>query len=238
MILLSLDSTEITASAAVTDGRRLVAQTVVRSGHTHSETLLPAISFIMKSAALSFEELNGFACSVGPGSFTGVRIGVATIKGLAFGRGKPCIGVSALEAMAYALGDCGGVICPVMDARRNQLYNAVFRACGGTVARLTPDRVIAAGDLAGELRIKYRNEPIFLCGEGSDILRAAGPDLPFGETPALLRYETAYGVALAAEAKIAAGAPLAELTDAALAPLYLRPSQAERMKSEAARAEM
>ena len=230
MLLLSLDSTEITATAAVTDGGKLLGQTVIRSGHTHSETLLPAIELLLKAAGLTCDDLDGFACSVGPGSFTGVRIGVATVKGLAFGRGKPCYGVSATEAMAYPFVGVDGIVCAAMDARREQLYNALFRVSGETVTRLTPDRVIAAADLTEELAASFAGEPIYPCGGGYEILRAAaGPGL-LRETPRPLRYQTAFGVALAVEAGLAAGTLTAK-TDETLSPLYLRPSQAERMKN-------
>jgi len=230
MIILSLDSTEITATAALTDGKRLLGQTVLTVGNTHSETLLPAIENLMKSTGLTYDRVELFACAAGPGSFTGVRIGAATVKGLAFGRNVPCVGVSALEALAYNLIGFDGILCPVMDARRSQLYNALFRCRNGILERLTPDRTIAASELAEEL--KGYNEAILVNGGGTHILCEAAGDLPrLRPAPELLRYESAYSVALCALTAVENGLDLTDKTDLILAPTYLRPSQAERTRN-------
>ncbi len=231
MIILSLDSTENTSTAALTDGRKLLGQTTVTVGNTHSETLLPAIDDLLTSVGKTYGDIDLFACSAGPGSFTGVRIGAATVKGMAFGRNRPCVGVSALEALAYNLIGFDGIVCPAMDARRSQLYNAIFRSRDGRIERLTPDRVIAASELAEEL--KAYGEPIYVCGGGTHILCEAAQENPLVRpAPELLRYESAYSVALCALAAIEKGLDLTDKTDLILAPTYLRPSQAERTRQE------
>ncbi|CDC76065.1 tRNA threonylcarbamoyl adenosine modification protein YeaZ [Candidatus Colimorpha enterica] len=172
MKILAIDSTETTVAAAVAEGRELTASVTVNGRLNHSETLLPAIEEIMRGVGLDYGDIDIFACSEGPGSFTGVRIGAATVKGLAFGRGKPCVGVSALHAMAYNFIGFSGIVCPVMDARRSQLYNAVFRINGREIIRLSPDRVITAAELAAELS-GYPGEPVYFCGGGDGYISAA-----------------------------------------------------------------
>ncbi|MBE6622284.1 MAG: tRNA (adenosine(37)-N6)-threonylcarbamoyltransferase complex dimerization subunit type 1 TsaB [Ruminococcaceae bacterium] len=230
MIILSLDSTETVSTAALTDGKRLLGQTVLTVGNTHSETLLPAIDHLMTSIGLTYDRVDLYACAAGPGSFTGVRIGAATIKGLAFGRDVPCVGVSALEALAYNLVGFDGILCPVMDARRSQLYNAIFRCRDGVMERLTPDRTVVAARLAEELSA-YK-EPIYVNGGGTHILCETAEALPnLRPAPELLRYENAYSVALCALSAVEKGLDLTDKTDLVLAPTYLRPSQAERTRN-------
>ncbi len=225
MKILALDSTETTVAAALSDDKRLIASTVINAKLNHSETLLPAIEELLRGSGNSYDDIDIFACSEGPGSFTGVRIGAATIKGLAFGRNKPCVGVSALEAMAYNFLGFEGTVCPVMDARRSQLYNAVFEVKNNTVTRLTPDRVISAEELASELS-KYPS-PIYFCGGGYQIIWELCGDNPrSSETPELLKYQNGYSVALLALQKYKS--ENGTFTDRELAPSYLRPSSAER----------
>ncbi len=230
MITLALDSTEITATAAIADGKKLLAETVINTRLNHSETLLPAIEGLMRGTGLSYDDIGIFACSEGPGSFTGVRIGAATVKGLAFGRNKPCIGVSALLALAYNFLGFDGIVCPVMDARRSQLYNALFRVKSRTVTRLTPDRVISSGELSGELS-EY-DEPIYFCGGGYPIIREACAGMKnILPTPELLRYQSAFSVALCALDTYESG-NAADCSDIKLMPSYLRPSSAERNRQQ------
>lgn len=127
MLILAMDSTAVAASVALlTDGAPLAAFHL-DNGNTHSETLLPMVESVLRCTGKTVDDIDLFAVSAGPGSFTGVRIGVATVKGLAFGKGKPCVGVSTLEALAENLVPTGGLLCPVMNARRGQVYNALFR---------------------------------------------------------------------------------------------------------------
>ena len=228
MKILAIDSTAIVASVALCDNEKLIALYTVNNGNTHSETLLPMVESILKEAKLTPADIELFAVSNGPGSFTGVRIGCATIKGLAFGRNVPCIGVSTLEALAYNLRGSDGIICPVMNARRNQVYNALFRVEHGKIERLCPDRAISLADLAAELAA-YGDTPIYLAGDGYEMTRAALGACNLRETPEELIYQRGYSVAACALSAFEAGR---YTTDDALVPTYLRLPQAERERLE------
>ena len=206
------------------DGK-LVSQYSQCSGLTHSRTLLPMGEDMLKNAELTLQDVDLLAVAHGPGSFTGVRIGVSMVKGLAWAADKPCVGVSTLEAMAWHGLAAGGLICPVMDARRSQVYNALFRMEDGRPVRLTEDRPIALTELAEELRA-YK-ERVFLVGDGAELsfrtLSALG--LPCDLAPENLRMQSAWGVAMAAMDKEPGSAD-------SLLPVYLRLSQAERERQE------
>lgn len=227
MLILALDSTAVVASVAVCRDEAPIATFTVKNGNTHSETLLPMVEAALKAAGVTVSEIDLFACSEGPGSFTGVRIGAATVKGLAFGRGKNCLGVSTLEALAENVTFFDGVICPVMNARRGQVYNALFKRTDGAPLRLTPDRAIAATDLEAELAAM--NAPVILCGDGVDEALSAFRTLSPTVAPLLLREQNAVSVA-----KVAYRAALAGKTgtDNDLNPVYLRLPQAERERLE------
>ena len=229
MITLAFDSTAKAASVAVCDGEKLLALYNIDNGLTQSELLLPMAENMLKSLKLSFSDVELLACAVGPGSFTGVRIGVALVKGIAFGRNIPCVSVSTLDELAYNLKGLDGIIVPSMDARRQQVYTATYRGRGGDVEKLTPDRAIAISDLAEEL--KSFDEPIYIVGDGYDVakrgLEAAGVSVKC--TPALLVSENAYSVALVAQKKYESGDVS---TDLEIAPTYLRMPQAERERLE------
>ena len=232
MKILAIDSTAIVASVAICDGEKLAALYTVNNGNTHSETLLPMVESALAQSKLTVDDIGLFAVSAGPGSFTGVRIGVSTIKGLAFGRDIPCVGVSTLEALAYNLKGSKGIICPVMNARRNQVYNALFRFEGDKLVRLCPDRAIAVKELAAELSENedYKNEIIYLSGDGVDITAPAIPAERLGFTHPVMECQNAYSVAMCALESYRAGEGI--VSDAELAPTYLRPSQAERERAE------
>ena len=161
-MLLSLDSSAVTASVALTDGDRVIKSEFVNSGLTHSETLLPMVKRVMGDN--EFSSLDAVAITAGPGSFTGVRIGVATVKGIAFAGNIPCYGVSTLEAIAYNFVDENCVVCAVMDARRMQFYNAIFKVENGIVSRITPDRAISIDDLREELK---QYDSVIIAGDGA-----------------------------------------------------------------------
>jgi tRNA threonylcarbamoyladenosine biosynthesis protein TsaB len=227
MKILALDSTAATASIALCDDRNLIALVTLNNGLTHTETLLPTIDMVLKSTGTSIDDIDIFACAAGPGSFTGVRIGAATIKGLAFGRGKVCIGVSTLMALAYNLVCCDGIICPVMNARRGQVYNAVFDCRAGRLTRLTPDRAISLTELYDELE-KY-DDNIYICSDGYDLIEQSQKIAGLRIAPGHLLWQNAYSVAACALELYEGGQ---RITDAELVPTYLRMPQAERERLE------
>ena len=227
MLILALESSAKAASAALCRDGELIAMSYQRSGLTHSRTLLPMVEDILRNTETPKEAIDAVAVAHGPGSFTGVRIGVAAAKGLCWGLDRPAVGVYTLEAMAFLAPDVGEetIVCPVMDARRSQLYNALFEIRDGKPLRLCPDRAIAAKDLAGELAQTGR--PVWLLGDGWRIGGEALCALGVKHTlaPEIVRYQNAFGVALAARDKTPTGAE-------DLLPVYLRLSQAERERQE------
>ena len=193
------------------------------------------VSLANQSSALSFSDIELFAVSAGPGSFTGVRIGTATVKGLAFGRDVPCVCVSTLDELAENLSGLPGILVPVMDARREQVYNAIYRCDGGKPERLTEDRAISIYELAEELR-QYEGEGIYLSGDGYGIAKRKLSEygIKTEDTPPLLISENAYSVARVALRKYEKG----EYTlDRGTLPTYLRVPQAERERQERLAAE-
>ena len=226
MKILALESSALTASAAVCEESRLLGEITLNNGNTHSETLLPMTESLLCFLGLQVSDMDLFAVSIGPGSFTGIRIGAATVKGLAFGSGKPCIGVSTLAALAYNVPVPGGLICPVMNARRGQVYTALFRCRGGKPERLTPDTARSLEELDEQLRAY--DEPVFLTGDGYTLAEDALRH-PIGALPDRLRYQSAASVAYAAWDAYQSGV---RTTEAELTPVYLRPCQAERERAE------
>ena len=227
MLILALDSTAIVASVALCRDDKPIASFTVKNGNTHSETLLPMVESVLRSAGVTVADIDLFACSVGPGSFTGVRIGTATIKGLAFGQNKNCLGVSTLEALAQNLIPFDGVICPVMNARRGQVYNALFRYENGALVRLCEDRALSVADLATELA--EIGLPFALCGDGVAEFKRLAPNSAPVSVPELLEDQSAVSVAKVALQRANAGE---SGTDAELVPVYLRLPQAERERLE------
>lgn len=222
MNILAVESSAIAASAAILRDDTLLAEETINRGNTHSETLLPLVEGLLDRLALTVDDVDLFAVSVGPGSFTGVRIGVATVKGLAFGRGKPCVGVSTLEALAENLSVLpGALICPVMNARRGQVYTALFR----DGERLLPDSALSLEEL--ETLLSRYEGPVYFTGDGFDLTSAIRHAK--GNVPARLRLQSACSVAVVARRAFLAGRTV---TDKDLAPVYLRPSQAERTRAE------
>ena len=229
MLILAFETSAKAASVALMDGDKLLGESYQNTGLTHSQTLMPMAQDLLKSCGYEPQQVEAVAVAAGPGSFTGVRIGVAAAKGFAWGKQLPCYGVSTLEAMALNLGVHQGLVIPVMDARRSQVYTATFRAEDGKLTRLCQDRAISLQDLGQE--IKNADQPIFLVGDGSilcyNTLKSEVPGLIL---PAEHRmHQRAAGVALAAAVMIAAGEPG---DGAQLTPNYLRLSQAERERME------
>ena len=229
MLILAFETSAKAGSVALMDGEKLLGESYQNTGLTHSQTLLTMAEDLLKSCGYTPKDVTAVAVAAGPGSFTGVRIGVAAAKGFAWGGMLPCYGVSTLEAMAKQLGVWQGYICPVMDARRSQVYNALFYVEQGIITRISEDRAIALADLGSEL--KNLEEPIFLVGDGGllcyNTLLESVPRLVCPQEHRM--HQRSAGVALAAKEMIARG----ETGDAAaLAPNYLRLSQAERERLE------
>ena len=229
MLILAFETSAKAAGVALHDGAKLLAESYQNTGLTHSQTLMVMAEDLLKQCGLTANDVTHVAVAAGPGSFTGVRIGVAAAKGFAWGRELPCMGVSTLKAMAKNLGVYEGVVCAVMDARRSQVYNALFRVEKGVLVPLCQDRAIALAELKQEL--KALEGPIYLVGDGSTLTYSAlAQEIPNLVLPAEHRmHQRGAGVALAVLEKINAG----ENGDAAaLQPNYLRLSQAEREKLE------
>ena len=229
MKILAFETSAKAASVALTQEGKLLGESYQNTGLTHSQTLMVMAQDLLRQCGVAISQLDAVAVANGPGSFTGVRIGVAAAKGFAWGREIPCYGVSTLEAMALSFGGYQGYVCPCMDARRSQVYNALFYVNHGKPERKTPDRAISLADLGEEL--ENLKEPIFLVGDGSNLCyntlleRVPALVLP----PEHRMHQRASGVALGAEAMAKAGEP----GDAnALTPNYLRLSQAERERAE------
>ena len=229
MLILAFETTAKAGSIALLEDGKLLAESYQNTGLTHSQTLMVMAEDMLKAAGKTMSDVCAVAVAAGPGSFTGVRIGVAAAKGLAWGGELPCYGVSTLESMALTLGVYQGYICPVMDARRSQVYNALFYVNSGVMERICEDRAIALADLKTELALL--DGPIFLVGDGSNLtyntLKDAISQLVL--PPEHRMHQRASGVALVAAAKIAAGDPG---DAAAMVPNYLRLSQAERERNE------
>ena len=225
MLILAFETSAKACSAALLQDERLLGESYQNTGLTHSQTLLVMAQDLMKQCGVTKKEIEAVAVAAGPGSFTGVRIGVAAAKGFAWGAQLPCCGVSTLEAMAQNLGVHSGYVLPVMDARRQQVYTALFHANSGVLTRKCPDRAISLEELAEE--IKFLDEPVFLVGDGSILCyNALKKDVPALILPAEHKmHQRAAGVALVARQMLLRG----ESCDgAALQPNYLRLSQAER----------
>ncbi|MDD6262431.1 MAG: tRNA (adenosine(37)-N6)-threonylcarbamoyltransferase complex dimerization subunit type 1 TsaB [Clostridiales bacterium] len=224
MKLLAFESSAGPASVCLAEDGKILISTRRNDGLTHSRTLLEMAERVLSDAGLTARDIDLFAVAAGPGSFTGLRIGIGTVKGLAWGAEKPCAGVSTLLAMAHCHIEWRGLICPAMDARRSQVYTAVFRSDGKSVERVLPDAAVAAAEAALSVPA---DEPILVCGDGAAILAQALCSLGRGNVftaPANTVFQSAEGVALAAP-------EVKPVSAAELMPVYLRLSQAERERA-------
>jgi len=215
----------VAASVAVCEDEMLVAQSFQRTGLTHSATLMAMTEDLLKNAGLTAADLDVIAVAAGPGSFTGLRIGVSAAKGLAWALEKPCAACSTLESMAWQVAHMDGEICPVMDARRQQVYNARFTAENGRPLRLTEDRAISIAELITEAKKSGKQQ--ILVGDGAHLCYNAfqQENIPVVLAPSHLRFQTAWGVARQGYELASAGNLI---TAAELVPDYHRLSQAER----------
>ncbi len=248
MYILSVDTTAKSATVCVakTDevsGLIPISQLNLNSTATHSESLLPMIDTALSLAALELSDMDCLAITAGPGSFTGVRIGVSSVKGLAFSLNDniPCIPLSTLYCLALNAAAYGEntIICPVMDARREQFYNALFKISKGKLKRLCEDRVLTAKELTDELSANYSGKKIVVCGDGAKLYHSLLPKY-IGENAlkiSLARPENllqnAFSVAYAAYEIISSETFEKEnYKGSSLSPIYLRLSQAERERNE------
>lgn len=225
MLMLCFETSAKAGSVALFEDENLLGESYQLTALTHSQTLMVMAQDLIKQCQRTPDEVTHVAVAAGPGSFTGVRIGVAAAKGFAWGKELPCYGVSTLEAMARGLGIHEGVVCAAMDARRAQVYNGLFQVKNGEFTRIREDRAISLEDLAKEL--ESMTEPVYLVGDGAELCHRniSGLILP----PPWRQHQRAVGVGLAALKMMANG----ETGDAAgLTPNYLRLSQAERERLE------
>lgn len=224
MKILALETSAKSVSCAVAENGAPLASAYQCTGLTHSRTLMPMVEDLLRNADLTLADIDRIAIANGPGSFTGLRIGIAAVKGLAWAADKPCCGVSTLYAMAQNVRHMDGLIIGAMDARRSQIYNALFEAKNGALTRLCADRAIALEELCAELADDPRRKIVL--GDGGrlcyDYLAAHGINCTLA--PAPLLYQNAVGVALAAMEQETVSAQ-------ELSPVYLRPAQAERLRN-------
>ena len=227
MKILGLECSATMCSAAVCENGRIIANSFSNIRLTHSQTLMPLIVSMLNNSQLSLSDIEGFAIAAGPGSFTGIRIGISAVKGLAQAKRLPCVAVSTLRAMAELYKGRNCIVCPVMDARCNQLYNALFEIEGDNITRLCDDRALLCTELTEELKtLSLKGKEIIILGDGADLFYKFASDIK-GVKLALEpnKYQNATGVALAAESAFANGETI---SCEELLPVYLRLPQAER----------
>ena len=228
MLIFGTDTCCMAATAALMSEDRLVAQTVLNNKKTHSQNIMPMIEFMLDKAEISVNDIDCFAAAVGPGSFTGVRIGVATVKALAFAAKKPCVAVSTLHALAHNVSCFDGIICPILDARRNQVYNALFE--GGSLNRITDDRALSIDSLCDEL--SETDKKIIFVGDGVPVFEEQ-IKASLGERAVFaLRAVQMNLAASVAEIGIEKYKNGETVSFDELVPQYLRLSQAERERLE------
>lgn len=230
MRILALESSALTASCAVCEENLVVYESSITAGLTHSQTLMVMVENMLKSTNQKLEDIDAIAVSVGPGSFTGLRIGVSSAKGMAKALRCPCIGVSTLYGLARNLEGMEVIVCSVMDARRNQVYNALFDMRRGKDLRICEDRAVSVDELIEQLKLMRYGVPVVLVGDGAEICyRKMKEVLDVRIAPPQLRLQRAVSVGFCGLEKLKKGdfSPEDEVI-----PKYLRLSQAERIKKE------
>ena len=230
MKVLALESSALTASCAICEENVVICESSITAGLTHSQTLMVMVENMLKSAHQQLENIDAIAVSVGPGSFTGLRIGVSAAKGMAKALRCPCVGVSTLWSLARNLEGMDSIVCSVMDARRDQVYNALFDMRKETNARLCEDRAISIDDLIEQLKSNKCDVPIVLVGDGAELCYEKMKDiLDVRIAPPQLRLQKAVSVGFCGMEKLKQGNFFPE--DEVI-PRYLRLSQAERIRKE------
>ncbi len=230
MRILGIECTAAPVSCALLEDGKIKAEFFLNLKTTHSQTLLPMVESVLKMCGLKMNDIDAIAVTAGPGSFTGVRIGISAVKGLCFAEKKPCVPVSVLRAMAYNLISQDCIICASMDARCNQVYNAIFEIKNGGITRLCEDRAVMIDEVFDDLVKIHEKDPektIFAVGDGAELFYKTTKDkgVPIKLPPEHLKFQRASSVAIAGWEKALMG----ETVDPdALLPLYLRLPQAER----------
>ena len=223
MLILALDSSASPASAALLEDGKILSEFYINTKQTHSQTLMPMVEAVLRLSAKTLDDVDCLAVSAGPGSFTGVRIGVSCVKGLAMARNIPCAGVSTLRAMAENARGMDGIVCAVMDARCGQVYNALFRVENGEIERLCADRALPISELYAEC--KAYGDKLLLVGDGAALCHKTFSAFGARLLQPQQQFQRASGVAIAAQEQLCAGQTV---TPDALMPIYLRLPQAER----------
>ena len=221
MKILGIDTSAKTSTMAVSSHDKVIVSGAVHTQLTHSQTLLPMVKSMLDSASISLEEIDAFAVSIGPGSFTGLRIGISAIKGFAYALDKPCIGVSSLEALAYNMRGFKGKICAVMDARRGQVYNAIFEFDGDNLIRICDDRDIMIYEIGEDIKKFAADEEIHIVGDGADLTMGQLPQRNLILAPPHLKFQLGSSVCAAAFKG-------ERISAKELSPSYLRIPQAQR----------
>lgn len=222
MKILGVDSSATAASVAIMEDERLIGEFFINTKLTHSQTLIPMINELLTNTNTSLSDIDVLAVNTGPGSFTGVRIGVCAVKGLAMPQNKPCASVSTLKSMAHNLSHIDCIVCAVMDARCNQVYNALFDCENGEITRLCDDRALKIDELKQE--VSRFSKKVYLVGDGAKLCFESFSDLEnIVLAPEILRYQRASGVCKEAMKECSE-----LLTPACLMPRYLRLPQAQR----------
>lgn len=230
MRILALDSSGLVASVAILEEDNLIAEYTVNYKKTHSQTLLPMLDEIVKMTETDLNDIDAIAVAKGPGSFTGLRIGAATVKGLGLALDKPVIGVPTVEGLAMNLYGVEKLVCPLMDARRNQVYTGIYRFCSEQLEIVKDQVALGVEELIQALNL-IGKEVIFL-GDGVPVYKEmleTGMQVPYSFAPAHLNKQRAAAVGVRAMEYLRLG--LFDSADA-FEPEYLRMSQAERERME------
>ena len=225
MKILCFETSSVASSVAIFQDEKIISEFFLNNKLVHSKTFMPMVKNVLEIADIKIDDIDVIAVSTGPGSFTGLRIGISTAKGIAAKNNTPCLSVSTLESCAYNLVNNNGIICPVMDARRNEVYNAVFECENGMIKRLCDDRAISIADLETELK-KYKDKNIFIVGDGADLCYNIFENKDNIHLPAEnSRYQRAAGVGLCALEILKC---CKTIKSSELTPIYLKLPQAER----------
>lgn len=225
MKILAMDTTAKVSTVSIVNEDKIIAEYSINLNFTHSQTIMPMCEEILKTTQTQLSEIDAFAVCTGPGSFTGLRIGISAVKGMAYALNKPCIAVSTLDALSRNTLDFDGIICCVMDARCNQVYNAIYENQNGVLEKITEDRAIILDDLLEELKLFKKN--IILVGDGADLCYNKFKDVLSNIRVASIsnRYQKASSVGLVAVDKYKNNL-FTTCND--LIPQYLRLPQAQR----------